>query len=353
MSKRRLVNAAAEEETDEEGEESPEERRNRRDRERRSKKKKSSRPGSGLFAGRPRWVKATAVVGVIVAIAAAILVISLFLAGPCPSISPPPATSGVPSESSWSWCVNSTDAIVEEVNVHLAIVVGGTPVTIPGGIGELPSGHFVQGSSPSPACNMPIFTDNSTGNGVAGSSDGYIWIVTPWPFEYTLADFFSVWHDSYADVSVGGTQEPVSYTGTQLFNYTSNSAGTQVVTLWIDGTAQTAPLDGPNTVLNYYQDSQYASSENPQSCASKYGGSNHSLVITWGYVGAGETAGGASLFQTSGNTEVILPPDTVPLGGWPSTALQVSMTVHPGDLTVPRWATAYVAQGGPPPSPPR
>lgn len=202
--------------------------------------------------------------------------------GTCLSLSAPPASSGVPSESTWDWCVNASDAIVERMFVQLSIVIAGDPVVIPGGIGELPPGHFASSPTLSQPCNMPVFTDNSTGGG--RSSGGYLEIASPWAFTYTLEDFFSLWHDSDSTVDVNGVTEPITYSGDQIFNYSDSANGAQVVRLWIDGT-QVAT--GPSQVLNY-EISSYDTSQDVPSCFLSDYGSDHSIEITWGWAGAGE-----------------------------------------------------------------
>jgi hypothetical protein len=303
VAKRRAVRPKEPEE--EEEPQTAEERRSQRERDRRAKKTQGSRRRS-LLAGRPKWQRAAVYVGVAVAVIAAIAVILLYIPHPCLALSAPPAQSGTPSESAWSWCVNSTDAIIEQMTVSLTITVGGTPVPIPGGIGNVPEGHY--GGGTSAACTMPIYTLNATGT-TAGQSGGYIEIASPWAFTYTLADFFSLWHDSYSTVTIGGSPEPVEYSGTQIFNYSdnTNSKGqpTQIVQLWVDGNRQNNS-NGPETVLNYLADDLDTGAEQPQCLVSQYG-SGHSIVITWGWVGAGEFTSGPTLFQAPGDASSAAP----------------------------------------------
>jgi hypothetical protein len=201
---------------------------------------------------------------------------------PCLKLSNIPAQSGIPSEDAASWCVNSTDTIVERMVVHLTITIGGSAVTIPGGIGEVPAGRWTFGGSPSQACDMPIFTDNSTGGGA--NSGGYIEIASPWAFNYTLGDFFSLWHDFSPTAEVDGTPQPVEYEGTQIFNYTTTTH--QVVRLWVDG-AITPATSGPGLDLNY-EISSYDPSATLPSCFVGAYGDDHTLAITWGWTGSGE-----------------------------------------------------------------
>lgn len=307
MAKRRVVGAQSskDQEEAEEVEETAEERRARRDREKRALRKRGPR-AAGVLARWPRWKTLSVFAGSAVAIVAAIALVVIFFPHPCLTLSAPPPQSGVPDESAPSWCVNSTDAMEQELFVHLSIVVGGTTVTIPGGIGEISAATAKSQWGFSSGCNMPVFTDNSTGGG--STSDGYIEIYSPWAFTYTLGDFFNIWKESYSTVSINGNSEPVSYAGSQLFNYTSNAK--QTVRLWVDGSQSSA---GTGLVLNYLTSSApsgtQTSSEIPQCLVSQYG-SGHSIVITWGWVGAGEVVGGPTLFQMPGATlsDPVAPP---------------------------------------------
>lgn len=198
---------------------------------------------------------------------------------PCLSIGPPPVSSGVPDESAPTWCINASDALVERLYIHLSIVIGGVSVTLPGGIGEISPARAARDWGFTNGCNMPVFTDNSTGTG--SDPGGIFTIASPWNFTYTLRDLFDLWHESYSTVSVNGNAEPVSYTGAQIFNYTSNAR--QVVRLWVDG--QVAAT-GSAQVLNY-ELSSYGTSQTVPPCFLQKYGTGHSLEITWGWVGAG------------------------------------------------------------------
>lgn len=295
MAKRRLARPAPEEEEGPEGaEESPKERRERRERERRAREKRGSK-AAGLFARWPRWKTLGAILGVVVAIVAAIAIVVIYLPTPCLTLAPPPASSGVPDESAPSWCVNSTVSLVERMVVHLTITVAGKPVTIPGGIGEISATKAAAQWQYAAGCTFPVFTDNGTGPG-GGDSGGYIEIASPWAFTYTLGDFFNLWKESYSTVSVNGASQPVSYTGTQLFNY--SSSGNQIVRLWVDG--QLTSL-GTGLVLNYLVSNYNVANDLPQCIPQKYG-SDHSIVLTWGWTGAGEVQSGPTLFQVGDMT---------------------------------------------------
>ncbi len=295
MAKRRLARPSAEEEEEPEGEqESPKERRERRERERRAREKRGSK-SSGLLARWPRWKTLGAILGVVVAIVAAVAIVVIYFPTPCLSLAPPPASSGVPDESAPSWCVNSTVSLVERMVVHLTITVAGKPVTIPGGIGEISATKAAAQWQYSAGCTFPVFTDNGTGPG-GGDSGGYIQIASPWAFTYTIGDFFNLWKESDSTATVNGASQPVSYTGTQLFNY--SSSGNQIVRLWVDGQVSSA---GTGLVLNYLVSNYNVANDLPQCIPQKYG-SDHSIVLTWGWTGAGMVQSGPTLFQAGDNT---------------------------------------------------
>lgn len=298
MSKRRLAKPAPEEEEEEGREETPSQRRARRERERRVRRQRTQ--AKGLLAGWPLWKTGAVIGGSAVAVAAVVAVLLIFvLKPPCLALETPPASSGVPDESAPSWCVNTSAAIVESMAVHLSIQVAGSPVTIPGGVGEINQAKWGW------TCDMPVFTDNSTGGGT--TSGGVILIASPWNFTYTLADFFNLWKESYSTATVDGTAQPISYTGTQLFNYSTTT--NQVVRLWVDGQQSTA---GPNLALNYLADDYGTSSEVPQCFVSQYG-SGHTILLTWGWKGAGSVAGSTPHpGAPAGSTESGLPVSSLP-----------------------------------------
>ena len=302
MAKRRPVRPSnASEVEEEEVQETPEERRVRRQRERRAREKRGPK-SVGMFSAWPRWKTAAVLGGSAVAVAAAIGVVLLLVSPPCLAISAPPASSGVPDESAPSWCVNSTVSMDQRLAVSLTITVGGAGVAIPGGIGEINQHKWGW------TCNMPVFTDNATGPGGSGSG-GVIQIVSPWDFTYTLGDFFNMWKESYSTVSINGVAEPVSYTGTQLFNYSSTS--NQVVRLWVDGQQSNA---GPGLVLNYLSSNYATSTTVPQCFLQKYG-SGHSITLTWGWKGAGLVIGGPTLFVAPESTTALFPTPVGALSG--------------------------------------
>jgi hypothetical protein len=248
---------------------SPEDRREQRRRERKKKKAGNEKSSWASTPGR-RALLIGAPVAVIVAVVV-LLIVNPFGA-PCLNLTPIPTTSGPPAfpphnttDFSTTWC--PSDSPILDVQVFLKISIGATAVTLPPSIGRNTS--YVSGGS-SYACDLPIETQPP----VAGYPSNVIYLDSPWPYIYTLGDFFTVWAESYSHASVNATYpaQTIGYSSSEILGFTADS--THAVDLFIDGQLSS---QGPNLELDTLP---YLGGAYP-SCIGSLDGSGHTVLISY------------------------------------------------------------------------
>ncbi|MCI4351669.1 MAG: hypothetical protein L3K15_09200, partial [Thermoplasmata archaeon] len=252
----------------------PEERRDKRRRDRTARGKRGPK---GI--GSP-WRRAAAVGGsggVVIAVIVVLVVLHPFNV-PCISFVPNP--SGTPAfpphtttDFSGTWCPSSATLVVH-MHPYLRLTINGQVVPLPDSIGRNAS-YTVGGSSYE--CALPLHTHPAS---PPDFPNGVIHIESPWPYQYNLSDFFSVWSQSYASVSVNSTasNRPIIYTPNDLLGFTPDSS--HAITLFVDGQVSFA---GPGLVLNTLD---YATSPYP-ACLGEVYGTGHVITLTYGPRGAG------------------------------------------------------------------
>ncbi len=260
----------------------------RRSLEERKRAARSKKPRDG-----PLWRRALVPGGVAAAIILVVLVViygtgNLF-APPCLQLQPIPTTSGSPAfpnatttDFSRTWCPGDTAVLVSYPSVQ--ITIDGQGVALPSAIGR--SSNFTDYT-----CDLPIQTQSAA----SGLGANIVVITSPWPYQYTLADLFAVWADSYTTARVNATYttSTIDYTSTQLLGLPINSA--HIVTLFVDSHPSSL---GPSLDLST---TSYLSNVYPSCIGSVYG-TGHTVLIQYktasgGAVGVGlkgpalETAG--------------------------------------------------------------
>ena len=242
----------------------PEERRAARkaDRQRDGRSKKPRMPRTG-------WRRAIAPLAVVGVIAVVVVILYFqFIAVPCLQLQPIPTQSGIPAlpaanttDFSQTWCPSA--AHVLNVYPKLTITVNGQNVALPPSIGR--STNFTNYE-----CDLPLVTHPAS----SGLPTGTIAIESPWPYVYTLGDFFSVWQDTYVSAFVNSTYSArtIDYTTTQLLGLPADA--THSITLFVDGQKSS---DGPTLNLD-----QLSGAPSPTpSCLGKLYGTGHTIALVY------------------------------------------------------------------------
>ncbi|HEY6238957.1 MAG TPA: hypothetical protein VIZ68_07225 [Thermoplasmata archaeon] len=218
----------------------PQERRERR-REDRLKEGRGKKPKTPKGGWRRGIVPSIVVAIVIVIILVVYIGVGSFLKPPCVSFGPIPPQSGVPAfptsnttDFSVTWCPNA--APVFQTYPFLAVVINGATIALPSAIGT--NSNFT-----SYVCTLPIHTQTPS----SARPSGTISLESAWPYEYTLGQFFSVWHDSYVSAYINATYSThtIDYSATDLLGLPVDA--THSLTLFVDNKPSSA---GPNLVLN-------------------------------------------------------------------------------------------------------
>ncbi|MCI4323846.1 MAG: hypothetical protein L3K03_07520 [Thermoplasmata archaeon] len=245
---------------------SPEDRRELRRRERKKQKAGNEKSSWASTPGR-RAVLIGAPVAVIVAVVV-LLIVNPFGA-PCLNLGSIPASSGPPAfpphnttDFSTTWCPD--DSPILDLQDVVKVSIGTTSVTFPTAIGRNSSygGAY--------ACDLPIATQPA----VAGYPANVVYLDSPWPYIYTLGDFFTVWAESYSHADVNATypSQTIGYTTTQILGFTADS--THSVNLFVDGQLSS---QGPNLNLDTLP---YLAGAYP-SCIGSLDGSGHTVLISY------------------------------------------------------------------------
>lgn len=247
----------------------PEERREKRRRERASKDKHRTKSlGS-------RW-RRTAVVGGAGGVIAAVVVVLVFFhpfGVPCLQFQANP--SGTPAfpghdttDFTGTWCPSGVTVVMQTYPL-LTVSINGNVVSLPSSIGR--NSSYTLGGNPY-ECDLPLVTRSAALTGLPANT---IEIISPWPYDYNLSDFFQVWAQSYSTVSVNATSpsQPIVYTTTDLLGFTADSG--HVVTLYVDNQPSSA---GPNLLLNTLDGTP---SPYP-TCLGEVYGTGHHILLTYG-----------------------------------------------------------------------
>jgi hypothetical protein len=143
---------------------------------------------------------------------------------------------GLSADFSITWCPGGFEAF--HFHPKLVITIHGTAVAIPAGIGI--NSTYPGGKS----CILPIHTHPGDAQ---GDSAGILHVESPWPYRYTLGDFFSVWADSLSGVYVNQSfpNQPIAYSNTSILGFQAAAGST--VRLTVDGTPSQA---GPSLDLS-------------------------------------------------------------------------------------------------------
>jgi len=297
---------------------SPEERRVRR-REERSRSSRGKRPKEE----RTGWRRGLVPGAVAVTIVAVILVlwfgVGLLFPHPCLAFTSIPNTSGTPNfplsnttDFTSTWCPVASPLF--SIHPELQISVNAQTVGLPPSIGR--DTNFTNYE-----CVLPIHTEPRVSGGVFN-------VTSPWPYDYTLGDFFSVWQSSYvsAFVNASYSTRTIDYSSTQFLGLTVNSGHT--LRLFVDGQLSSA---GPSLVLNSLN---YEAGSSP-SCIDAVYGSGHVIALVYQTVGSGAVVGHSEhpLLWTA--LAPALPPtydDPLAAPIWAGT-----VTVAPGAIGPPTW----------------
>jgi hypothetical protein len=253
---------------------SPEERRVRR----RDERSRAAR-GKHQKVERTGWRRGI-MPGVVAVVIVAVVLFLYFGVGvlfphPCLAFQTIPTSSGIPdypasntTNFGQTWCPIATTLF--SVHPQLAISINGQGVGLPPSIGR--SQNFTHYE-----CDLPIHTE-------PGVSGGVFNVTSPWPYEYTLGDFFSVWQESYVSAYVNATYHTttIDYTSSQLLGLPTDA--THTLKLFVDNQPSSA---GPSLVLNGLDHSGGAS----PSCLSAVYGSNHVIALVYQTGGAGAVVG--------------------------------------------------------------
>ena len=169
------------------------------------------------------------------------------------------------TDFSRTWCPNAP--LVMHVHILLKITIGTTAVSLPGSIGR--NTNFTNYE-----CDLPLHTHPD--------GSGLIHLESPWPYWYTLGDFFGVWKQSYASAYVNQSysSQPIVYTPNDLLGFTVDPAHT--ITLFVDNQPSNA---GPNLTLDNLD---YAANPYPSCLAQEYG-TGH--VVSLSYTARAAAAG--------------------------------------------------------------
>ena len=208
--------------------------------------------------------------GVVAVVIVAVVLFLYFGVGvlfphPCLAFQPIPQSSGIPdfptsntTNFGQTWCPVATTLF--SIHPELAISINSASVGLPPSIGR--SLNFTQYE-----CDLPIHTE-------AGVSGGVFNLTSPWPYDYTLGDFFSVWQESYTSAYVNATYSTttIDYTSSQLLGLPTDS--THTLRLFVDNQLSAA---GPSLVLNGLN---HVSGSSP-SCIDAVYGSGHVIALVY------------------------------------------------------------------------
>lgn len=245
---------------------------------RRERKRLRTQRDSGHLRGKDRMSlgRRALLFGLPVVVILVIVAVLLLNTGapPCLQLQPIPAQSGIPAfppanttNFGSTWCPTATSVL--QTYPVLTIRINGNVVGLPSSIGRRT--NFTSGGTPY-TCDLPLAT-NTPANG--GLTPNTIYIISPWPYIYTMGDFFQVWSQSYSTVDVNSSfpSQPITYTSTDLLGFTSTASDS--VQLWVDNAPSSA---GPNLDLDTLTNSNSAY---PACLVSVYG-SNHAILLTYG-----------------------------------------------------------------------
>lgn len=273
MSKRRLSTSDAEDEKAPE-DLTPEERRERRRRERAQEKSGKRRRGLGTPLQRGLALAAVAAVIVVVVI---LLATNFFhLPSACLTLSEAPTSPYYPpsttTDFSGTWCPPADVSTAYVVQPMLKIVINGTSVNLPDGIGVNKS--YANGA----VCDLPITTPTTSGE----LPTDVFTISSAWQYSYNLSWFFQDWQATFPTVTVGSSpNQPVTYTATDLLGFTVNAR--HAIHLFVDNQLSSA---GPSLDLSTLP---YESQTFPSCIASQYG-TGHTVLLTYTTIGATSVA---------------------------------------------------------------
>jgi hypothetical protein len=246
----------------------PEERREKRRRDRSAQGKKG---GKGV--GSP-WRRAAVVGGSSAVVVAVVVVLVVFHPFNVPCIQFTANPSGTPAfpthnttDFSGTWCPGASSVV--QVYPLLRLSVNGQSVTLPNSIGRNTS-YTMNGASYE--CDLPVHTSPPA---PPSYPSGTILVSSPWPYTYNLSDFFSIWAQSYASISVNSSasNRPIIYTPSDLLGYTPDSA--HAISLYVDGQPSSA---GPNLELNTLDNGP----NTYPSCLGEVYGTGHTIALVYG-----------------------------------------------------------------------
>lgn len=283
VAKRRSLNAPLDPETDGTGPPATTSEARRRERKR---QRTAAEAGNPRARARTNPWRRILLIGIPAAIVIAVVLLLLFnpLQPPCVAPGAIPASSGLPAfpahnatSFGTSWCPPpSTWTPVLESYPSLTIAIGTSYVGLPSSIGRN-SSYSLDGRAYS--CTLPIATYPPSEGGFTAST---IYIVSPWPYRYTLGDFFEVWAQSYASVDVNASYaaQPINYTTTSLLGFSDDS--THSVTLWVDNQVSRS---GPGLDLD-----TLSSQTTYPSCLGSIYGTSHTILLSYASTSAAATS---------------------------------------------------------------
>ena len=292
----------------------PEERRARRreDRERAARGKRDRGPRTG-------WRRAVIPLSVAAVLVVVVLIVlygtNVFFHPPCIQFGPIPDSSGTPAfpaanttDFSGTWCPTATALF--SINPQLSIVINGATIALPPSIGR--SANFTAHT-----CVLPLHTQPGLGLGVFN-------VTSPWPYEYTLGEFFTVWQASYVSAYVNSSYSTrtIDYTATQILGLPADSSHT--LSLFVDNQPSS---DGPGLVLNSLN---HGPASTP-SCIDSIHGSGHTITIVYKTLHAGAARSLPGHLATG-------PSESLPAafdGPFGSAASDGSSITHPVSATPP------------------
>jgi hypothetical protein len=301
----------------------PEERREKR-RRGRTAQNKHGKKGVGTPWRRAAVVGGSS--GVVIAIVVVLVVFHPFNV-PCISFTPNPSgTPAYPSHTttdfSGTWCPAAT--LVVHMHPLLRLSINGQTVTQPTSIGRNTS--YTLNGGPY-ECDLPMHTHPASPPDFPA---GTIHVESPWPYQYNLSDYFSIWSQSYASVSVNASasNRPIIYTPTDLLGFTPDS--THAITLFVDGQVSSA---GPGLVLNTLD---YGPAPYP-SCLGEVYGTGHVVTLTYGPRGLGALAPSERIYSlATGVADPLLPLLTWD-GPLPHMSSGVAASIHGAGATGLTW----------------
>jgi hypothetical protein len=194
---------------------------------------------------------------------------------PCLQLQTIPSASGVPAfpshnqstDLTTSWCPPGVTPVLQAYPL-LKVRIQSNDVGLPTAIGR--NQNYTYQGAPY-TCTLPVSTATVAQGGLAPNT---IYLISPWPYIYTLGDFFQVWGQSYSTVNVNASfpSQPIRYTSNDLLGFTADS--THSITLWIDNSPSSA---GPNLNL----DTLTSVGTVYPSCLGKIYGTNHAILLSY------------------------------------------------------------------------